>query len=195
VLAAIRGRPAALSEQAIATVLAATEHDVGFDAVTDDQRQVMLTTLRHSQFPKLESAGLVEFDDHGRVSLTDAPALADDGVVSAALDLPGDPASKDATFEALASEMRQTAIELLRADGETTVSQLATELARDTEASETDVTVALHHRHLPKLVDLGVVSMGPDGEQVTFEGLPVSVENWDDQRDGTAETAFSSPLH
>ena len=52
--------------------IAAWENDVPADEVTYDERVRVYTALRQSHLPKLDSAGIVEFDpDRGTVSLTD----------------------------------------------------------------------------------------------------------------------------
>lgn len=66
--------PAEIGE--IATQVAAWENDVAVDAVTSAQRKRVYTTLQQSHLPKLDEAGIVEFDAaRGTVRGTD---VADD---------------------------------------------------------------------------------------------------------------------
>jgi len=56
----------------LATRVAAWENDVGPEAVTADQRKRVYTTLQQSHLPRLDEAGIVEYDaDRGVVSPTD----------------------------------------------------------------------------------------------------------------------------
>lgn len=67
--------------------------------------------------------------------------------------------SLDAIFELLADQRRREALYVLdRREGPITVAELADEVATVVEAGPERVAIALHHVHLPKLADAGVVS-------------------------------------
>jgi len=56
----------------IATRVAAWENDVAVEAVTADQRKRVYTTLQQSHLPRMDDAGIVEYDpDRGTVQPTD----------------------------------------------------------------------------------------------------------------------------
>ncbi len=56
----------------LATQVAAWENDVGVDEVTSSQRKRVYTTLQQSHLPKLDEAGIVEFDaGRGQIRATD----------------------------------------------------------------------------------------------------------------------------
>lgn len=64
-----RGTPVSTGD--LAAEVAAGEHGVAADAVTDDQRAEMDVVLRHVHLPKLHEAGIVAWDaETDRVALT-----------------------------------------------------------------------------------------------------------------------------
>lgn len=79
----------------------------------------------------------------------------------------------DATFEALANRRCRVALrQLAESDDALVVGDLADRLAEelDDAASEDRLRTALHHTHLPKLDDAGVVEYDPDRGLVRFRG-------------------------
>ncbi|USZ67494.1 hypothetical protein NGM10_12240 [Halorussus salilacus] len=78
--------------------------------------------------------------------------------------------SLDAIFELLVTERRRNALYVLyRSPGPLSVSALAEEVAALEGADPERVATALHHVHLPKLADAGVVEY--DGDAVRLDDL------------------------
>jgi len=178
VLRTLRDRLDGVTPPDLATVLASEEHGVPLHDVTADQRTRILTSLRHHHLPKLESASLVTTDDGGRVRLTDPLAMSA-APAENALALRADPDVIDRTFAALASEKRRSILAALRDESEMEVGALVTHLTDDLDGlTETDATVSLHHRHLPKLDEAGVVDYDRATGNVTYEGIPVGDDEW-----------------
>ncbi|QKY21950.1 hypothetical protein B4589_016185 (plasmid) [Halolamina sp. CBA1230] len=67
-------------------------------------------------------------------------------------------------FELLAHPQRRRMLRRIAAtDGTVTVDELVDSLAIDGEATHEARAIAVHHRHLPKLEEYGVVESGPGG--------------------------------
>ena len=85
----------------------------------------------------------------------------------------------DVVFDALAAETRRHLLYYLaeEAGGEATPSEIADRLrsidAGSSRTSEQAVLVGLHHRHLPKLSDAGLVEYEGRGEPVRYLGDPL----------------------
>lgn len=62
------GGPVSLGD--LASHVASKEYDCEEDDVSSDQRKRVYTTLQQSHLPRLDRAGIVEFDDDGVVSTT-----------------------------------------------------------------------------------------------------------------------------
>lgn len=133
------------------------------------------TSLVHHHLPALEAVDLVEWDRAaGTVAATDHPALADPAVRRI---LDGDGDELDAVVESLANERRGTVLSVLEErDGPTSRWSLAREIAgreasgEPSHAEIEETLLALHHRHLPKLDDAGLVEYDRDEETVTYRG-------------------------
>lgn len=145
------------------------------DGTTEREIRV---SLHHVDLPKLEGAGLVDRDD-GSVRIADHQALADPAVRRAV----EEPAPSDgrlgAVYAALADARRQR---VLRALATTRRGLAPRELAVVVAAEEADsspetvpaeevdrVHAMLHHVHLPKLVDAGLVER--EGGVVTRDAV------------------------
>lgn len=87
---------------------------------------------------------------------------------------------RDELFEALTHRRRRRVLALLRgADGPTSLSEVAAELAADEECDDPAdrVEISLYHRHVPKLEAAGLVAFDADRRTLTLAGpVPESVE-------------------
>lgn len=141
-------------------------------AGSDDPVESVKAELRHTHLPKLADAGLVGWDRSKAVVLQgDHPAFGDDWF-EGILDAEGE--GLDATIAALSDEHRRAVLAVLeRRNGPQILDELAREIV-DRKPGETgsvdDVRVQLHHTHLPKLADAGLVEY-EDGT-VTYLGSP-----------------------
>lgn len=143
----------------LATRVTAWEQDERPESVDENTRQRTMVELLHVDLPVLADADLVAYDPAERTVRPGDEAESEDGSVSA--DLP------PAVIDALADERRRRTLAVLN-DRATplSVTDLACELASaelDTTRGEVpedyrhSVHVALHHCHLPKLADAGLV--------------------------------------
>lgn len=77
----------------------------------------------------------------------------------------------DRTLDALAHRQRRRALYHLRdADGAVTVDALADAVADHADADRDRVRASLYHRHLPKLVDVGLVAHDDRAGHVRYVG-------------------------
>lgn len=88
--------------------------------------------------------------------------------------------TSDEVFGALADERRRLTLAHLRAvDGAASIPELAGRLA-DADgvvtSDEADVVTALHHVHVPKLVDAGLVEWDDGGVTTTDRGESLPAE-------------------
>ncbi|QLD88914.1 hypothetical protein HWV07_07675 [Natronomonas salina] len=87
---------------------------------------------------------------------------------------------RDELFEVLTHRRRRRVLALLRgADGPASLSEVAAELAADSECEDSAerVEITLYHRHVPKLAAAGLVAFDADRRTLTLTGpVPESVE-------------------
>lgn len=183
----------------LATLVASTEADVGLDAVTDDQRQAVQTSLHHHHLPKLRAESVVTIDE-GAVALTDDPATS--GTVRQTFALPLGDELTDTVLDVLASDQRQVVVEILEPDGELAVSELVSTVATRTGRAESEIRVTLQHTHLPKLADADIVAFDRDARRVRYNGIPVDLgrdqtggDEGDDGGNGGTETGEIRTIH
>jgi len=161
-----RGRT---SIDVLATRVAAAEADV---PVLDTERhRDVAVNLRHRHLPKLDDAGLIDLGDGGVVATDRAERI--DRVLAAVEDV----ASPDAALEALADSRRRSVVASLDgADGTIPLDVLTARVAAGSDDDRDGIAIDLHHRHLPKLDDAGLVAY--DAEERRVEGtvrVPVGV--------------------
>jgi len=176
-------RATSVDIEELAFLLVAAEQDKSLLAVTEEELEAVRASLRHVQLPVLQAAGLVAWDDASEtVTMTDHPTLADPKVTTI---IETDAPNWDEILASLADERRRILLAALyRTDGPMERAELATEITekiRDT--AETAITVRgvlqqIHHIHLPKLADAGLVTYDVDGKAVTYEGHPAIDEEW-----------------
>lgn len=158
VLAALEDEPDPVSVSELAAIVAATD-----DSASDDARERV--SLVHRELPKLAEADLVEWDREAEtVAVSDDTALADPSVRHV-VESPDEP--WDDVLESLAHGRRRAVLSVLVAHGGAIARR---NLARRTLARERDAPVetlspsavddalaSLHHVHLPKLRDAGLL--------------------------------------
>lgn len=172
-LAALVESSAPVSEDALALYVLSRERDEPVAAVSDDDRTQAQAGLQHRHLPMLADAGLVHWDqNHGTVTTADHP-LFDDSTFRRLLERPG--AVSDDVISCLADERRRSVIDALETNGEMDLDDLAREVSRRADDESTDdVLVDLHHLHVPKLADAGIVDYDPDEKRVAFDGFAPS---------------------
>lgn len=190
VLATLARQDAPVDERRLARLVVAAERDGHPDDVDGDDVEDVSVSLHHSHLPALVDAGLVDREPDGSVRAVD------DDLDPAALTA-DEPGVGWDVLAALAREpQRGAALAVLaEAEGPTTCRELAASIvAREVEGDapaarrgdDDDeslpmrvgrVATSLHHRDLPVLDDLGLVSYDPGENRVTLDrrGLPAVV--------------------
>lgn len=177
-----RNRP--LSAHQLATLLVAETEDVAREAVSDQAHRRVLVALVHNHLPTLEAAGLIERDEHDRV-VTAASRAYPDALMPVRSDdrTPSLGPVPDEHFDLLTDDRRRTLLSVLEDLQEErtgpvtiTVEELARavsererqESAHGLDEDERRLVLSLHHRHLPRLDDAGVVEYDPFDETVRY---------------------------
>ena len=179
VLATLEDESAAVSVAELATHVAAAAHDTSIVAVDGDDREREHVALVHRELPKLDEAGLVEWDrENGVVTTTDHPALADSDL-RPVIDSPEEEWGD--VLESLAHGRRRVVLSILVDHGGAIARRnLARRtLARERGVSRSDVSpsdveevlASLYHVHLPKLRDAGLL-VDDDLETVRYADHP-----------------------
>lgn len=165
----------------LARRLAAVEEGCLPATVPEEATEALLVDLRHVQLPALGDAGLLEWNETARtVVAADHPAF-DDEAFRHLIETRGD---VDDVVDCLASERRRLVLALLHTnDGPMAREELAREVAayQCHEASDgaiEEVEVSLHHAHLPKLEDVGLVEQDREATTVWYRSHPDVDEAW-----------------
>ncbi|WP_226022889.1 DUF7344 domain-containing protein [Halomicrobium salinisoli] len=155
------------SERALARRLAAAESEETPQSVADEAVTNVRTSLRHVHLPKLDDADLIDWDgEDGTVAAADHPLLSDPQFRSI---VETDVEGWDDVVAGLADQRRRDALVVLESEGELSRDRLAEVLAaRDPD----ELALQLHHVHLPKLDDAGLVDYDPDAGTVAYRGHP-----------------------
>lgn len=172
ILAALdRASPA--TEQELARLVAAAEREARPADVEREHVRSIRIDLRHAQLPALADADLVAWDRAEETVIGTARMVLPDGDVRTVVELDDD--VWDDLFECLASRRRRIVLDTVRADDDRMAREdLAHEVARREDGgSSEEVLTSLHHVHLPKLADAGLVEVGSDGGSVSYDGPSV----------------------
>lgn len=150
------------------------------DAVDDRRRRRVRSTLRHRHLPVLAEAGAVERDEEGVTLSADVPGEL--GRLLAGVETVPDDAL-ELLADLLRSPTRRAVVAELddRGPGTTIhLDRLAASVAAgaDPERSTADVLTALHHHHLPRLAEEGVLEYDPGTRTVEYLGTVVFPDAW-----------------
>lgn len=167
-----------IAEEDLATAIASSEHDKPARLVTDEERGAVLARLRHVHLPKLADAGLIERDGDsvvptGHRSIAGNDPLADEVESGETL---------DRLYEALSDSLRRDLLVVLAEQSEAvlTLEEAAAAIGgqrASTDRPDDQVLVSLHHHHLPKLDEAGIVSYDPEEQRIVYEGHPALREH------------------
>lgn len=180
-----RARP--ISEDDLAARLVAQEGGDRPDAPLGGERDPIRIDLHHGHLPKLEAAGLIEWNRNG-VAPTDHWVYDESSPLTSSTGFgERDPSTNDRLFDRLADRYnRETVSILAERSGPITVDELAGRLARRIHAPEEEspaetvrrVRTSLHHNNLPTLADTGVIEYDPDRDTVVYRGCPEPIHRW-----------------
>jgi len=165
----------------LATQVAAAATDQPLMNISREETREVQTALRHLHLPKLTAAGLVT-ESEGTVTTTEQTELQNPRIETL---LTTEADDWDAVLGCLADERRRTVLRVLSENGGSVErSALASKVAR---AIQTDhnlpaltekIEVGLHHNHLPKLAEAGLVSFDRSEGTVRYEGHPSLPEEY-----------------
>lgn len=184
----LQDRSSPVSDEEVATHLVAEEADKRLLDVTEDELQACRTALRHAHFPILDTVGLIEWDREGNaVAISGHPAVQNPTFTRI---LETDAVGWDDVLANLAHRRRRVALSVL-SDYDAPLSRVA--LAREIAVAEADeettpdtgmiddLCADLHHVHLPKLENAGLVEYDARSGAVSYRGHPViEDEEWFD---------------
>lgn len=172
-----------LSLASLADRVAARRLDVSSSDVTEEAHEQAAVGLYHNHLRKLSEAGFVdqlEEDDATTVSLT--PLIGPDRIHELIETAEGSWEELDAL---LGEERRRHVVALLLSGDEPlSLDELAKRVAErersDVDASDGEhlesVRVSLHHLHLPKLSEVGVLDYDSESRFVILDALPDAYE-------------------
>lgn len=162
----------------VATQLVAQETETPILDVARPDVEEALHELTALHLPRLTDVGLVDRED-GTVEVTDHPALRDPKIERL---LEPDTHEWDDVLHCLANEYRRvTLTSLTRNGGVMQRRRLAVEVSVMVHGDDDDVERVLqqlHHVHLPKLADAGIVSYDVDEKRVRYVGHPDLNDEW-----------------
>ncbi|WP_123536239.1 DUF7344 domain-containing protein [Halosimplex salinum] len=173
VLASLANVSGSVTERELATELAAAERNTTAASVSSEEVRAIRSELYHAHLPALEDAGLVSWEQTDEtVAPTDHP-LFDDARFDSLVRADGD---WDGVSSCLTGDRRAVLAVLESSSGRVERDALARELvareasgAPSTEAVDT-TEVRLHHVHLPKLDEAGLVDYDVDDGTVAYRG-------------------------
>lgn len=177
ILQILADRVSPVDEEGLAIRLAAAEREASLQSVRDEEVQSLRADLRHHQLPMLEKVGLIARDGEAEtVTTTDHPVF-EARQTRQLIEAEDD--AWDSVIDCLAAERRRIVLAVLEGRTEPMArADLAREVARRESADEPSddvvktVLVSLHHVHLPKLANAGLVEYNGTDEPVSYRGHP-----------------------
>lgn len=149
--------------------------------VTRPEAERVLVDLEQVHLPMLEAAGLVTRTD-GVVTTTEHPVYQDPKLQAI---IENATPNWDQVLESLADKRRRVILtSLYRNEGTMDRTDLAVEVSNKVQNdAETSVAIEevlweIHHRHVPKLVEAGLVRYNTAEGTVTYKGHPDLDEEW-----------------
>ena len=199
-LALLKDHGLPLNVRELAIQLAAREKEKSKDDVTQEEMQTVHAELHHVHLPLLDDAALVDWDrSEEAVTTTEHPALHDPQFQRI---IETDTTEWDAVIANLTNTRRRIIFSVLAdEDGPLSRDELAQEVAArdpnsDTQSDEEKLLLLLHHIHLPKLADAGLVEYDADAGTVTYEGHPELEAEWlEFAPDETHRTVLTAAQH
>ena len=169
----LRERSGSVSEATLAEGLAGESDDQHADDDSASTVRQLRVELRHVHLPKLAESGLVIWDDQSdSVTLSQHPAYDTTGLPD--LLTAGE---HDSLPSALADEQRRAVLAIVESEsGPAHRADLARELAAreagttPTQTAVDDAAVSLHHRHLPKLEEAGLIEYDANDGTIVYAG-------------------------
>lgn len=183
ILQILADRVSPVDEEELAIRLAAAERETSLQSVRDEEVQSLRADLRHHQLPMLEKVGLIARD--GETVTTTDHRVFEDRQTRQLIEAEDD--GWDSVIDCLAAERRRIVLAVLEGRTEPMArADLAREVARRESTGEPSddevktVLVSLHHVHLPKLANAGLVEYNGTDEPVSYRGHPeLEVESLD----------------
>lgn len=173
------------SLEELAERVVAERRDVEPAAVPSDARESALVSLYHNHLQQLSEADLVDLDQSGDIATVTLASSVDEARIRELIDagagcwetlgiLLGDPRrERVASLLASADDAALPLGDLARA-----IAALERgEAGAPPETAVESTRVSLHHVHLPKLSNVGVVEYDPEAAEVSLQELPDAYEN------------------
>lgn len=148
----------------------------GVETSTGEARYDVRTSLVHNHLPRLAEHGMIEFDVETGAELVDGPPVHPADLAALLEMCDGEDGTR--LLEALVHPVRMRIVSVLSAhEGAVSVDRVASTIAdSDVGPSDPDrAAVSLHHSHLPRLADAGVLEYDTDAGIVSRPARPVPV--------------------
>lgn len=166
------GSPTSMTERELAEEVVSATQGTPVDGVVDEEIRSAHINLRHIDLPKLSEAGLLTWNEgDGTVTPADHPILDDPRFEVLLL------ADDDQWVHAIADERGRDILSALESQDEPfTRAELAREIVpRDADGERQDemvdsMEIQLHHVHLPRLEEAGLIEYDAAGDTVAYRG-------------------------
>lgn len=162
-----------VSEETLAEQLLAANEESNSEETTSDAMRTLQIRLHHIHLPKLADCGLVEWDKDAQTVATIDQSVYVNSQIEELLSSD----NEHSAVSALTGDRLREGLQIIRSASQPIMREtLAYELASNeangqpTENRIEDISVQLHHRHLPKLEAAGLVEYNSDGASVEYCG-------------------------
>lgn len=199
VLQILQNRNGPVSDEEVATHFVAKKQEKRLIDVTEPEIQSACIDLRHNHFPALETAGLIKWDTTAKtVTTSDHPVLRNPELIRV---IETEREGWDDVLASLIHKRRRITLFVL-AEYDRPLARVA--LAREIAAHETEddesvdsvpidtICISLHHIHLPKLTEAGLIEYDICSGTVRYRGHPLlEDEAWFDPSLAETSAVFS----